>query len=110
MNAVIKVFAKAPGAGHLLQRFVGGADEAEVNFAVGASTEALHLVVFKHAQQLGLERQGKGGDFVEEERAAIGEFNLAGRDSVAPVNAPRSLPKSSDSMRFSGRAAQFNRI
>ena len=55
VDAVVEVFAEAAGAGHLLEIFVGGADEAEVDFAERSTAEALHHVVFKDAEELGLE-------------------------------------------------------
>ena len=37
-----------------------------------------HLVVFQHAQQLHLHRQRDVGEFVEEDRAAVGQGQQAG--------------------------------
>ena len=78
VDAVVEVFAEAAGAGHLFEVFVGGADEAEVDFAEGAAAEALHHVVFEDAEELGLKGEGEGCDLVEEEGAGVGEFDLAG--------------------------------
>lgn len=78
VDAVVEVFAEAAGVDHLFEVFVGGADEAEVDFAKGATAEALDHVVFEDAQEFGLEREGEGGDFVEEEGSGVGEFDLAG--------------------------------
>ncbi len=78
VDAVVEVFAEAAGARHLFKVFVGGADEAEVDLAEGAAAEALDLVVFEDAEELGLKGEGEGGDLVEEEGAVVGELDLAG--------------------------------
>lgn len=77
VDAVVEVFAEAAGACHFFEVFVGGADEAEVDFAEGAAAETLHHVVFEDAEEFGLKGEGEGGDLVEEEGAGVGELDLA---------------------------------
>ena len=41
------------------------------------AAQALHLALLQHAQQLGLQRQRHLGDFIQQQRAALGLFELA---------------------------------
>ena len=43
-----------------------------------AAAEAFDFAFLQHAQQLGLQRQRHLGDFVEQQRAALRLFELAG--------------------------------
>ena len=74
MNAVEEIFAESPGSHHLFEWLVGGADEPEVDLAMIASSQPLHLVIFQNAQQLGLQRHCQSRDLVQKKRAAIGHF------------------------------------
>ena len=77
MDTVVEIFAEPSGADHLLQRLMGCADEAEVDLAVGAAAQTLHLAVFQNAQQLGLQVHRQSGDLVQEKRAFVGQLDLA---------------------------------
>ena len=77
VDSVVKIFAEAPSPGHLLKIVVGGADQTKIDLAQRAAAEPLDHVVLEYAEEFGLEGQGKGGDFIEEESAAVGQFNLA---------------------------------
>ena len=70
--------------------------------------DALHLPVLEKTQQEPLHAQAHLADFVQEQRAAIGQLELPGLVRYAPVKLPFSWPKSSDSRRVSGSPAQFN--
>src|SRR5208283_2790178 len=76
VNAIVKVLTKAPGADHLLERLVGGANEPKIDLAMGAPAQALHLVVLKNAQQFGLQRSRQRGNLIEKERASVGQLDL----------------------------------
>ena len=78
VDAVVEIFAEFAGASHFFERLVGGADQPEIDLAEGAAAEALNLVIFEDAEQLGLQRQGEGRNLVEKERAAVGHFNVSG--------------------------------
>ena len=54
VNAVVKIFAEAPGTGHLLKIFVGSADQTKIDLAQCAATESLDHVVFENAEEFGL--------------------------------------------------------
>ena len=57
--------------------------------------DALDLAVLEHAQQLHLHAERQLADLVEEDRAAVGRLEEPLRSRSAPVNAPRTWPKSS---------------
>jgi len=65
------------------------------------------LLGFDGAQQLRLESERKVADLVEEDRAASRACEQASWAVTAPVNAPRTCPKSWLSSRVSGMAAQL---
>ena len=56
---------------------VGGGEHAHVDAPGLRGADPLQFAGFKHAQQLGLLAQGNVGDFIEEERAAVGQFEAA---------------------------------
>ena len=77
VDPVVKIFAEAPGTCHLLKIFVGSADQTKIDLAQRAAAESLDHVVLEYAEEFGLKGQGKGCDLIEEESAAVGQFNLA---------------------------------
>ena len=68
---------------------------AHVDAARARRAEPLELAGGDHAQQLGLLRRRHIRDFVEEERAAIGQLESSHAIARASVNAPRTCPNSS---------------
>src|ERR1700679_2473568 len=77
VDSVEEVLAEASRAHHLLQRFVGRADQAKVDLPQSSSAEPLHLMIFENAQKFGLQRQGGRRDFIEEECALVRQFDLS---------------------------------
>ena len=75
MDAIVEVFAEASLAYHLFEVFVGGADEAEIHANRFFAAEAREGALFEYAKEFALERGSEGGDFVEEERAIVGELD-----------------------------------
>ena len=66
MQAVIKVFAEAPGA-HFLQRVtIGGADEAHIRLHHLAAAHGLEGPGLDEAQQLALQRQIHFANLIQE--------------------------------------------
>ena len=47
-------------------------------FREGAASQALNMVIFEDAEQLGLEGQGEGRDLIQKERSAVSQFNVPG--------------------------------
>ena len=60
-----------------LQVLVGRADDAHVDRDLLAAADALDHAVLQEAQQLRLQRQRHVADLVEEQRAAVGDLDLA---------------------------------
>ena len=56
---------------------VGGGDEAELHLDRLAAADPLDLAFLDRAQQLGLQVELQIADLVEEERAAVGQLELA---------------------------------
>jgi hypothetical protein len=81
--------------------------DAHVDLDRLRAADRLHRLLLQHAQHLGLRLQAHVADLVEEERAAVGQLELAARSATAPVNAPFTWPNSSLSISSSGIAAQL---
>ena len=77
VDAEEKIFAEVAGLGLLVQLRVCGGENAHIDAAGLRGTDALQLAGFKHAEQFGLLAQGNVGDFVEKERAAVGQLEAA---------------------------------
>ena len=69
-----QVFAEPAGGDLGPNVGVGGGNDAYVHFPRTRRPDPLELPGLQHAQELGLLRQRQVGDFVEKERAAVGEF------------------------------------
>ena len=63
--------------GFIVEQRVGGGQNAHIHAPRLRGTNPLELPGLKHAQQLGLLAQGDICDFVEEKRAAVGQFESA---------------------------------
>ena len=59
----------------LLERSIGGGDDAHVDLDVGGAADTLERLLFEEAQQLGLQQRDDLANLVEEHRAAVGGFN-----------------------------------
>ena len=57
--------------------FVGRGEDADVHLDGFRAAQAHEFAFLNHAQQLGLRFRADGGDFVEENRALIGDFEEA---------------------------------
>ena len=56
---------------------IGGGDDADVDADRPRASQSQELALLEHAQELRLRRRRHLGDFVEEQHAAGGQFNLA---------------------------------
>ena len=61
----------------LFQILVGGGDAAEVHLDGLVAAHAGDFALLQYAQQVGLGLQGNVADFVQENRSALGNFELA---------------------------------
>ncbi len=78
VEAVVEVLAEAPGADLLLEDAVGRRDDADVDLLGLAVADAEDDALLQRAQQLHLQVQRQLADLVEEERALVGDLELAG--------------------------------
>ena len=79
VDAVEQVGAEAAGRHLLLQRLVGGADQAETGRALHRAAQPHETAFLQHAQQADLELGAQVGDLVEQDRAVVGLLEVAGR-------------------------------
>src|SRR5579872_186019 len=77
VEAEIKVLAQMTVGDSLFGIFVGGRKNAYINRRFDFAAEPANLVVFQDAQELRLRLCGHFADFVEKQRAAVGEFKAA---------------------------------
>ena len=84
-HAVVQVFAKPPFPNPRGQVLVARADELKVDRVSVFGAERRDLALVEHAQQARLQLERHVGDFVEEQRAAVGLQDLA-----APAGALRA--------------------
>jgi hypothetical protein len=107
VEAVKRSSRKRPAFDFLLQVAVGGGEDAGVDADFGVGADALEAAVLRDAQQLGLELRRHLGDFIEENRAAVGHLESADALGDRAGEGAFSWPNSSLSSRFSGMAAQL---
>ena len=81
VEAEVEILAKTAALHFLLEVAVGGGDQAHVDRAGAFFADALEIALLQHAQQLALQFERDFADLVEEQRAAVGEFEAA--DAVA---------------------------
>ena len=77
VQPVEEVFAEAAFAHSLLQVDVGRGDDADVDLDLLHAAEMHEAAVLQDAQDLRLHVHAHGADLVEEERAAVGDFEEA---------------------------------
>ena len=76
-QTIVKVFPEAPRRHFAGQVTVGGGDHPDIQADRLARTHPLHFTLLQHPQQLGLQRQGHLGNFIEQDAAAFGQLELA---------------------------------
>ena len=79
VEPVVEVLAELAVGDQLLEVAVRRRDHAHVDANGLAAADALELALLQHAQQLDLHVQRHVADLVEEQRAAVGELEAAGR-------------------------------
>ena len=84
VEAVKQVFAEAAFANEREEIDVRGGDDADVHFDLFGAAETHEFAFLNNAQELGLRFRTDGGDFVEKDRALIGDFEetLFGSDGA----------------------------
>src|SRR5438105_1289972 len=79
VNAVEQVFAKPALDDQLCKIAICGGYQSDVNVYGRAATDPFELPLLDKPQELCLKRARHIADFVQKERTAMGEFELAGR-------------------------------
>ena len=77
VEAIEEVFAEAAFAHGFLQIDVGGGDDADVDLNFLYAAEVHEAAILQDAEDLGLHVHAHGADLIEEERAAVGDFEEA---------------------------------
>ena len=93
IQPVEQIFAKSFGGNSLLEIFVARGNDPHIDADVFCTADPAHGFFFQNPQQAHLRLFIHGGDFIEKYGPAIGCSKIPGRESCAPVNAPRSWPK-----------------
>ena len=78
IDAVIEVLAEKSLADHSLQVLVSRTDEADIHGSSFRAAHAYHAAVLGHPEQFSLQMKRDVAYFVQEERPAVGLFELAG--------------------------------
>src|ERR1700691_1133915 len=78
IQAVEQIGAKAAILHGLLEVAISRSDDANIDFYRVAAAYRLKFALLKDAEQLHLRFQGELSDFVQEDGAAIGQFEPAG--------------------------------
>src|SRR6266550_2250823 len=77
IQTVIEVAAKGALGNAFRKILIRGGDDADVHALRAIAAEPFEFLLLQHAKKLRLKFEGKVADFVEEERAAVGEFEAA---------------------------------
>ena len=74
VQPIVEVGAEGPGFDHLHQAAIGGGDEPDIHFMLRRIANFPQTARFQHPQQLALRFQAQVGDFVQEQRALVGDL------------------------------------
>ena len=78
-----EILAEAAFAHRGFEILVGGGNDADIHLDLAMPAETVEGLAIEHAQQLDLRLQLQFADFVEEERALVGQFEESGLGSVS---------------------------
>jgi hypothetical protein len=77
IEAVVEVLTEVAFADGALEVAIGGGDDADINFDGFMRADAFDFAFLESAEDFGLGGEAEVADFVEEEGAAVGGFELA---------------------------------
>ena len=77
VQPVVKIFAEFLLFHHLAQIRIGGGQNPHIHLHDFVRTERRELLLLNHAQQLGLRLRPDRADFIEEDRALVGDLERA---------------------------------
>ena len=83
-EAVVEIGAQAPGLYFFGQIAVAGCQYTHIHLVLAVRADPLQLAALQHPQQLGLYAEWQLADFIEEQRAAVGQLELAAPLAVCP--------------------------
>ncbi len=78
VEAIEEIFAKIAFFESFVKVAIGGGDDADVDGDFIFSTQAAYARIFQNTQEFGLRAGGHFGEFVEEQRAVLGELETTG--------------------------------
>ena len=78
VEAVVQVFAEGADFNHAFEVFVGRGNDAHVGALGFVAAHTFKGALLQHAQQLDLHGQRHVADFIQEQRAAVGQFKTPG--------------------------------
>ena len=90
VQSVVEILAEGAVGHRRFEDLVGRGDQADVRLDRLGAAEALELARLQHPQQLHLRLQVDVADFVEKQRAALGQLEAALSARWASVKAPFS--------------------
>ena len=106
-QAVVEVLAELAARDPLGESRVRGGEHAHVDRDAAPAADALDLALLEDAQELGLERRAACRRSRRGRASRPAPPRSGPARASTPVATPRSMPKSSDSSRVSGSAAQL---
>src|ERR1700675_3022194 len=77
IEAVVEVAAKSALGDQFRKIGVGGSDDTDIYASRSRASETFEFLLLQNAEKLGLQFEREVADFVEKERAAVGEFEAA---------------------------------
>ena len=77
IQTVEQIVAQMALGDRVLRLFIGRSQHAHIDRGFALAAQAAQLAVFEHAQQLRLRADRHLADFVEQQRAAFGQFEAA---------------------------------
>ena len=78
VEPVVQVLAEAARLDFVLERFIGGGDHAHIHADRLGVAESFELPFLQHPQQFDLQFGGHAGNFIKEDRPAVGGLEPAG--------------------------------
>ena len=93
IQSIIEIFAEGAGAHARREVAVGGGNHAHIHTQRFRPAHPLKLLLLQHAQELGLEIETHFGNFVEQERPAVGPFKGATVTFDCPRKGAALVPK-----------------
>jgi len=107
---VKQVLAKVTVLNEGAEISIGRGDDAHIHRDRPWKTDLVNLPFLDDTQQAHLKIDGKFADFIKENRALVGGFELPDAVGNGPRKRSFAVANNSDSIRFSGIAPQFTVI